>query len=63
MTGRVTVEIAGKVITGTYCVANQFLSVSFGNTSKTTLYHGVRPQHLAKQLLRQLVLRSRSGDH
>ncbi len=62
MTARrtVTIEVGGKLVTGTLCVANQFLSVSLGSASKTTIYNGIRPQHIARQLLRQLVLRSRN---
>jgi hypothetical protein len=38
-------------------VAKEFLSVSFGSASRTTIYHGVTPCRIAKMLLRQLALR------
>jgi hypothetical protein len=53
----VTIEVRGRIFSGTYSVAKEFLSVSFGNASRTTIYHGVTPARIAKMLLRQLALR------
>jgi hypothetical protein len=52
MTARhtVTVEVRGKIFSGTYSVAKEFLSVSFGRASRTTIYHGVTPCRIAKML-------------
>ena len=58
-TQTVTVEVNGKVVKGTLTVANEFLTVSLAGACKTTLYRGGRPEHIARQLLRQLALKAR----
>jgi hypothetical protein len=59
MTARqtVTIEVGGRLFSGTYSVAKEFLSVSLGSSCRTTIYHGVTPCRIAKMLLRQLALR------
>jgi hypothetical protein len=56
----ITVEVGGRLFSGTYSVAKEFLRVSFGNASRTTIYHGVTPKRVAKMLLRQIALRQTS---
>ena len=56
----VTIEVNGKLFSGTYVVAKEFLSVSSGSVSKTTIYHGVRTNRIAQMLLRQIVLKQRA---
>jgi hypothetical protein len=53
----ITIEVGGKLFSGTFSVVKQFLSVSFGKTCRTTIYHGVTPRRVAKMLLRQIALR------
>lgn len=53
----ITVEVGGKLFSGTYSVAKEFLRVSLGGTSRTTIYHGVTPRRVAKMLLRQIALK------
>jgi hypothetical protein len=53
----VTVEVRGQIFSGTYSVVKEFLSVSLGKTSRTTIYHGVTPRRMARMLLRQIALR------
>ena len=52
----VTIEVNGKLFSGTYVVAKEFLRVSSGSMSKTTVYHGVRANRIAQILLREMVL-------
>jgi hypothetical protein len=52
-----TVEVRGQLFSGTYSVVKEFLSVSLGSTSRTTIYHGVTPRRIAIMLLRQIALR------
>jgi hypothetical protein len=56
----ITIEVGGKLFSGTYSVAKEFLSVSSGTISRTTIYHGVTPQRVAKMLLRQIALKQGS---
>lgn len=53
----ITIEVGGKLFSGTFSVVKEFLSVSFGRTCRTTIYYGVTPRRVAKMLLRQIALR------
>lgn len=55
----VTIEVGGKLYSGTYSVAKHFLSVSSGLASKTTIFGTIRPERLARMLLRQIVLKQK----
>jgi len=59
----VTIEVDGKLFSGTYVIAKEFLSVSSGAMSKTTIYHGVRTNRIAQMLLRQIVLKQRAPGY
>jgi len=53
----ITIEVGGKLFSGTFSVVKEFLCVTFGKTCRTTIYHGVTPRRVAKMLLRQIALR------
>ena len=49
----------GRVYSGTYCVANDFVSVALGALRLTTKRGGEDPKRIAEMLLRQLARRAR----
>jgi len=59
----VTIEVGGKLFSGTFSVVKEFLSVSLGKTCRTTIYYGVTPRRVAKMLLRQIALRQAAHRH
>jgi hypothetical protein len=58
----ITIELDGKLVSGTFVVAKELLSVSCGTTSRTTIYHGVRPNRTACILLRQIAFQQRCHE-
>jgi hypothetical protein len=59
----ITIEVGGKLFSGRFSVVREFLSVSLGKSSRTTIYHGVTPRKIAKMLLRQIALRHEAYPH
>jgi len=66
MSARLTVLAGGRVLSGTYSVANDFVSVSCGSARLTGRRGRANPRRVAEMLLRQLAAktpRSQRDDH
>jgi hypothetical protein len=59
----ITIEVGGRLFSGTFSVVKEFLSVTLGKTCRTTIYYGVTPRRVAKMLLRQIALRQAVQRH
>ena len=55
---QLTVLAGGKIYSGTYCVARDFVSVACGTLRMTAKCGRSDPKRVAEMLLRQLVLRT-----
>ena len=51
MSSNVTVQFRGMVFSGTYTVAQQFITVSCGRQQKTAVLCGMQPKPVARMLL------------
>jgi hypothetical protein len=51
MSGNVTVHFRGMVFSGTYTIAQQFITVSCGKQQKTAVLCGMQPTPIARMLL------------
>ena len=55
---RLTVLARGRIYSGTYCVARDFVSVACGALRMTAKRGRADPKRIAEMLLRQLALRA-----